>query len=218
MLFPLIESILLQVNAAFKILFLLGAVEGNNKLTHIGRQMNNFPLDPTHARALLASKDFGCTFEVLGIISVLSAQGSLFFDSSEHRDQAVEARNKFWHSSGDHMTAFNVLKAYQELKQSGESKGMRRDWCRQHFLSERTLIEAISIQDQLQRICETNGIDWKASCGNDTELVLKSLLSGLRLKTAKARNEGGYKQMIGNQVSMLVRNSKHLKLWRNFFC
>ena len=165
--------------------------------------MNHFPLEPSFARALIASKENGCTLEVLGIISVLSSSAKLFFDPSgeDQREQALEARSKFRHASGDHMTALSAFRAYQEIANI-EGKAGRKEWCRRNYVNERALSEAVDIQDQLKGICDRLKIDWQASCASDTDKVLKSLLAGMPEHIATWRIElGGYKQVLGGGVS-----------------
>ena len=70
--------------------------------------MAAFPLEPPLARAVVASREFGCTLEVLDIVSVLSASSKLFFDSADEREAAADARRKFRHRAGDHLTVLNV--------------------------------------------------------------------------------------------------------------
>ncbi|KAH8114655.1 P-loop containing nucleoside triphosphate hydrolase protein [Phellopilus nigrolimitatus] len=189
-----------SISAAMKSLFLLGALSDKSDLTHVGRQMNNFPLEPPYARALLTSCELGCTSEMLGIVSVLSAPSKLFFDSTEQREDAADARALFRHASGDHLTALAVLRAYEELVSGGAGKRARREWCRLHFVNERTLSEAVKIQAQMRGICERQGVDWAASCGGDDRPVLRSLLSGLTEHVARLRSEGGYVQMFGKSA------------------
>lgn len=162
-----------------------------------------FPLEPVHARAVIASKENSCTLEVLDIISVLSASSKLFIDVSEQRDAAAEARRMFRHASGDHLTVLNAVRAYGEITVGSGGKGARRDWCRKHFLNERTLVEAAEIRNQLRQTCTRVGIDWKVSCGEKEEPVLKSLASGLAQNSAFLQPDGSYKQTMGQSVSML---------------
>ena len=51
------------IEGAMRELQLLGAVTSSEppELTPLGRRMASFPLDPKFARAILASKDHGCT-------------------------------------------------------------------------------------------------------------------------------------------------------------
>lgn len=192
----------LSVASALKTLFLLEALDVKKELTPVGRQMAAFPLEPTHARAVLASKERACTSEVLDIISVLSASSKLFLDVSEQREAIGDARRKFAHPSGDHFTVLNTVRAYQEVQAEGgkNAKGARKDWCRKHWLNERTLTEALEIRDQLRVTCHRLGIDWKVSCGDQEEPVILSLAEGLAQNSAFLQTDGSYKQTMGQSV------------------
>lgn len=165
--------------------------------------MAAFPLEPTLSRAIVASKESGCTQEVLDIVSILSASSKLFVESSEQRDAVSEARKKFRHPCGDHLTILNVVKAYQEIVQS-ESKGGRKEWCRRHFLNERSLLEANDIREQLRQTCHRLGIDHHTSCGDKEDPVIQSLGHGLAMNLALLQPDGSYKQAIGQAVRCLA--------------
>jgi HrpA-like RNA helicase len=187
-----------------KALFFLGALDTKKELTPRGREMASFPLEPYLAAAVLASKEYGCTSEILDIISVLSSQSKLFTDIADQRQFATETRQKFYHPSGDHMTALNAVRSFQEIA-AIETKGGRKDWCRKQFLNERTLIEANKIREQLKTTCIRLGIDWKSSCGENEELILKSLVRGLVQNSAFLQPDGSYRQTIGHSVSCMYR-------------
>lgn len=175
-------------------LFGLGALDNKGAVTDIGRQMASLPLETSFARSLLASQEHGCTNEVLSVISITSASAKLFLDSSQTREAAYSARQKFVHPSGDHITYLNVLRAYHDISKQ-ESTHARKEWCRSHFINERAIKESGEILEQLKGICERMSIDWKASCGEDVEPVLKSLVRGLHQNVALLHPDGQYKQV-----------------------
>lgn len=81
--------------------------------------MLHYPLDPTHARILLASFENGCASEIIDILSLVNS-GNLFIDRSSDRDAAAESRTKFVHRDGDHLTALNVFRAYLAILEGEE--------------------------------------------------------------------------------------------------
>ena len=194
-----------SIVSALKTLFMLGALDNTKSLTPLGRQMAAFPLEPPLARALVASAELGCTSEILTILSVLSASSKLFVDTHDARDEAADARKKFRHASGDHMTILNVVKAYEDVSHS-EGKKACKDWCRRMFVNERCLVEATNIRAQLRDVCERTGVDWKASTesqGQDGEArVLRAMVAGLVQNTAFLQPDGSYKQVMGPSVSV----------------
>ncbi|KAF8230540.1 P-loop containing nucleoside triphosphate hydrolase protein [Tricholoma matsutake] len=188
-----------SVSSALKTLWLLDAINTRKELTPLGREMAFFPLEPVYARAVVASKDLGCTLEIIDIVSVLSATSKLFVDMTEQREAASDARRMFRHPSGDHLTVLNVVRSYTEIAAT-EGKSARKAWCRKHFLNERTLLEAVSIREQLGQTCRRMGIDWKVSCGDFEEPVVKSLAHGLAQNSAFLQPDGSYKQTMGQSI------------------
>lgn len=174
--------------------------------------MAYFPLEPPLARALLASQEFGCTSEVLSIVSILSSSSKLFVDTTDTRDAARDAHSKFRHISGDHLTMLNVVRAYEEVLQSeGGADGKKapkaalKDWCMRQYVSHRCLTEAFEIRVQLRDLCEMQKIDWKASCGDklgEEQAILRSLVRGLVQNTAFLQPDGRYKQVMGQSVRL----------------
>jgi HrpA-like RNA helicase len=187
------------VASALKTLFILGALDAKKALTPIGRSMVTFPLEPHLARIIIASKEFGCTLEVLDIVSILAASSKLFVDSNDQREASAEARRKFRHPSGDHMTILNAFRAYEEIA-AVENKGGRKEWCRQQFVNERTLREAGDIRTQLRTTCERMYIDWRTSRSDSEEPLLRCLVSGLVQHSAFLQPDGTYKQAVGQSV------------------
>ena len=53
-------------------LWVLGALDNKGSLTDLGRKMAEFPLDPPLSKMVLVSEEFGCTEELLTIVSMLS--------------------------------------------------------------------------------------------------------------------------------------------------
>ena len=168
-----------------------------------------FPLEPTHARSIIASHEYGCTSQILSIISVLSASSKLFIDVSEQRENAAEARRAFVNARGDHLTILNVVRAYEDVchnqgqgelmdkgkdgeevegedgyvKKKGKGrkgKAERREWCRKYWVNERTLIEAREVRKQLEGVCERLGwTEGLRDAGDSGEKEEESILFSL---------------------------------------
>jgi ATP-dependent RNA helicase DDX35 len=82
---------------SLELLHALGALDHNSKLTTpLGYQIAEFPLHPTHARALIASTTdtFGCAQEILSIVAMLQVQ-HVFVTPSGRKQQADKAKLKF---------------------------------------------------------------------------------------------------------------------------
>jgi HrpA-like RNA helicase len=190
---------ILPVNSALFLLYAIEALDKNRRLTKLGNEIAILPVDPSHARALLASREHGCTADVLDIISLLSASSGLFFDHTDKRDEVANAHKKFLHNSGDHFMMLNVLKAYMELS-THENRKVCVEWCRTNFINERTLSEALRIRKQLRETCTRMGMNCDSTLEDGYETVLKCLLMGTPQNCAQVFPEGGYRQILGKAV------------------
>jgi ATP-dependent RNA helicase DHX33 len=189
--------------AAWKTLFIMGAIDAKRALTPLGRDLATFPLEPEHARIVLASRDYSCTRDVLDIVSVLASSSKLFIESLDDREASEQARSKFRHPTGDHLTILNVVRAYEEVSAS-EKKAGRKHWCRQQFVNERCLVEAFDIREQLRVTCKRMGIDWNTSSPDNEDSILHSFWKGLTQNSALLQPNGTYRQTMGKAVSFSV--------------
>ncbi|KAJ7465258.1 helicase associated domain-containing protein [Mycena latifolia] len=180
------------VSSALRTLFLLGALDSRRALTPLGRAMAAFPLEPAHARALLASKELACTSEVLDIVSVPLRHSST---------RQSSARRKFVHPAGDHLTILNAVRAYAAVAGDEDGGGGGTRW------DGRALREARAIRAQLCVICRREGLDASASCGEREEPVLLSLAHGLAQNAALITPDGSYKQIMGQSVVKIYPSS-----------
>ncbi|CAE7121278.1 unnamed protein product [Rhizoctonia solani] len=180
-------------------LFGLNALDSTGHITPLGRKLAAFPLDPPFARALVASEELGCLMDIIDILSVLSASSKVMLDPpSEQREAATEARQKFVHRSGDHLTLLNVLRAYLDVDQAGD-RGNTRSWCNSNWFGEKALREALSIRSQLRSTCQHMNMDTTQKPGDMSDKILKSLLAGLFMNTALLQPDGSYKQIVGQR-------------------
>jgi len=190
----------ISVKAAFQTLAGLGALDSPTLITPLGREMLHYPLDPEHARILMASFTLGCASEIIDIVSLV-VSGPVWIDRASDRVSAATARAKFIHRDGDHLTGLNVFRAFLA---ANESRGR---WCRENHVNAKTLSAAMRVRDQLRELATRNGKDWNVSCGSETEVVVRCLLQGLFMNTAIIQADGTYKQTAGS----LVCSSRHFR-------
>ncbi|CAO3685393.1 unnamed protein product [Umbelopsis vinacea] len=181
-----------SLSRALEQLYSLGAIDDKGTLTEEGKQMAEFPLDPVFSKVLIQSQQHECTSEVISIISLLSVD-SVFFTPPDKRDNVAEAKKRFLHPDGDHLTLLNVLKSYWEVK--GD-----KEWCRENFINMRNMKIVLDVRNQLIQFCTRMGIVSSASAGTETDSVLKSFLSGFFQNTALLQPDGTYKSVVGGQT------------------
>lgn len=85
-------------------------------VVQLGSLMSEFPLDPQLSKMLVESCRLRCSNEALSIVSMLSIPNP-FLRPREAAARADEAKSRFAHPDGDHITLLNVYHAY---KHNGE--------------------------------------------------------------------------------------------------
>lgn len=195
---------------SLELLNALEALDHNSKLTTpLGFQMAEFPLHPTHSKALLSSEKFGCTQEMLTIIAMLQVQ-HVFSTPSNRKLQADKAKLKFTCTEGDHITLLNVYKSFIE-KQSKNKKSVS-GWCQNNYLNYKSLLRATQIRQQLASILRKFKIDVESTSEDKTEPILKCLAVSFFCNSAKAHYSGDYKHL-KSDLSLKVHPSSVINLF-----
>jgi len=167
--------------------------------------MLKYPLDPPHARILIASFTLGCSSEIIDILSLINS-GPLFIDRSSDREAATASRAKFIHRDGDHLTQLNVLRAYIDLKTS-DTKGVGK-WLKDNHVNGKTIQHALKVREQLKELARRDGVDPNLTCGSESEVVGRCLLRGLFMNTAIVQSDGSYRQTAGSLVSHIFTSPR----------
>eukprot|EP00124_Ichthyophonus_hoferi_P005335 Ihof_evm3s748 gene=Ihof_evmTU3s748 len=180
---------------ALELLNYLGALDDDGNMTEVGQQMSEFPLEPELAKMVVASPDYNCSNEILSICAMLSVP-NVFLRPNDSKRQADEAKGRFSHVDGDHLTMLNVYHAYKRNNDDA-------NWCYENFLNSRSLKSADNVRTQLVRIMDRMGL-----AKNSTEFtsknyypnIRKSLLSGFFMHVAHLERSGHYLTVKDNQV------------------
>lgn len=164
-------------------LWALGALDNLGELTDLGSKMNAFPMDPSLAKLLIMSEQYGCSEEMVTIVSMLSVP-NVFYRPKERQEESDTAREKFFVPESDHLTYLHV---YSQWRVNGYSDG----WCIRHFLHAKSLRRAKEIRDQLLDIMKMQKMEM-ISCGTDWDIIRKCICSGYYHQAAKVKGIGEY--------------------------
>lgn len=164
--------------------------------------MASLPLEPRQAKVLLASFGHGCSSEIIDLLSLLGSADSLLAVPFHQRDEAAAIRSKFIHRSGDHMMLLNILKSYEEVRESVKDPRQIKAWCQDHFFSMKTLNQVRDARHQLiDRVKRLDaGLDTSLKAGDNDEPILLCLLEGLFTNTAIRMPDGSYRRTTGSMV------------------
>lgn len=190
---------------ALELLNYLEALDDDGNMTPLGSMMADFPVDPQLAKMLIASPQYGCSNEIMSIVSLLNVP-LVFMRPPDQRKMADEAKAQFSHPDGDHLSLLNVYHAY---KTSGEDQ----KWCYDNFCNYRTLKSADNVRTQLKRYMERCDLDLVSLPFDERPKgpyytgIRKALAAGYFMQVAHQERSGNYLTVKDNQVVRLHPSS-----------
>jgi len=182
---------------ALELLNYIGALDDEGNLTEEGKIMAEFPLDPQLAKMITISPKYKCSNEILSITAMLSAP-VCFLRPKEAQKAADEAKSRFQHADGDHLT---LLNAYHAFKQNETS-----DWCYENFINFRTMKSVDNVRSQLTRIMKRFNLPLVSTDFNSKDYyvnIRKALVAGFFMQVAHLERNGHYLTVKDNQVVAL---------------
>ncbi|XP_055903366.1 ATP-dependent RNA helicase DHX15 homolog [Eupeodes corollae] len=183
---------------ALELLNYLAALDDDGNLTELGAIMSEFPLDPQLAKMLIASCQHNCSNEILSITAMLSVP-QCFVRPNEAKKAADEAKMRFAHIDGDHLTLLNV---YHAFKQSNEDP----NWCYENFINFRSLKSADNVRHQLARIMDRFSLKRTSTEFTSKDYYInirKALVQGFFMQVAHLERTGQYLTIKDNQIVQL---------------
>ena len=192
---------------ALETLLALGALspKKGGALTELGRRMGALPLEPVLAKLLLTAPEFGCVQEVFSLVAMLAAtaESPLFVQPREQaaREAAGAAHSRLRAPDGDHLT---MLRVYER---AGVFAGAERlKWCRENYVTARTLRKADDIRKQLSDLLVRRmGVALSSAGADDGDSVRRCLVKACFLNVAifqpsQGAGRGEYKTVRSGQV------------------
>jgi len=162
-------------------------INNSFKLTPIGKQLADLPLDPRIGRMLLTAKEQNALREVTIIASALATQDP----RDRPMDQAAaadQAHLQFADERSEFLSFVKLWDWYQDALRHKHSNRQLENLCRSKFLSPRRLREWRDVYGQLHMMLGEKG--WKENPSAATyEQVHLSLLTGLLGYVAKKEED-----------------------------
>ncbi|MBI1348087.1 ATP-dependent RNA helicase HrpA [bacterium] len=144
------------VRDGYKTLFEIGAVDGEQKLTPLGRTLHRLPVDPRIARIIVAGEQEHCLEDILIIAAAMEVQDPR--DRPLEKQQlADEAHARFADPESDFLGYLRLWDFFHKLKDE-LTRGQLRKACQQNFLSYLRMKEWLDVHRELVEIVRTSGI------------------------------------------------------------
>ncbi|HEX6704634.1 MAG TPA: ATP-dependent RNA helicase HrpA [Albitalea sp.] len=165
----------------YQLLAELGAVDEQNELTPMGRELSRLPLDPRVGRMIVEARDRHALTEVLVIAAAMSVQ-DVRDRPLEQQQAADQAHRRFDDEKSEFMGDLKLWKWLEEARGgSKEHKLSHRkqdQLLRDHFISPRRVREWRDIHSQLHTVVAEHG--WRLNTTPATyDQIHLSLLAGL---------------------------------------
>lgn len=182
-----------HIQDGVKLLEELGAFETvqtksgeKRRLTTIGRQLAQLPVDPRLAKMLLSAVDFGSVYEVMIIVSALSIQDPR--ERPTEKQQASDEKHRRFADKKSDFLAFLNLWNYVQEQQKALTKNQFRRLCQKDFLNYLRIREWQDIYQQIRLAVREMGLpinSEKAEYQQIHTALLSGLLSHIGLKEAE---------------------------------
>jgi len=141
------------------------------------------PVEPSFAKMIMASVEYGCTQDIISIAAMLSIQSVFVYPKERGPSESI--RLKFAVHEGDHLTLLNVFNAFLE-------KGQSAGFCNDNFLNYKALTRAVEIRLQLQAYCKRFKLVPTKNNQGDSDSIRKSIVSGFFANAAHLQSDGSY--------------------------
>jgi len=184
------------IEQAIEKLKTLNALDEEENLTEIGKQMAELPLKPEHARMLIEAEKYGCTGSICTIVAMIGEK-SVFTRPKDLEVEADMAHEKFKIPESDFLTLLNVWEKWEE-------NGFDFRWAKDNFLSSRQLSEAGEVRNQLMKKLEKLNIPYiDSNTGNDKrELIEKAVCAGM-IQDLMVSSGRGYSKLSDSSIGDL---------------
>ena len=208
--FPLIERPdRRSVQDGLQTLRELGAIDEDQNLTKIGRELARLPIDVRIGRILIAAAREGCLNEMLVIASALSVQ-----DPRERpydqRDKADELHAQYDHPESDFLAYWNLWQVAHGERHN-ITTGRLGNLCRSRMLSFTRMREWIDTQKQLRGLMVEMGYHVNgqpATYADIHKAILAGFLGGIGKKGEKNEFQGVGQGFVVHPTSAILAGAK----------
>lgn len=196
------------VNDGLRVLEELGAFDGEQKITALGKQLSRFPLDPRLARILIAGAHSGCLEEILIIISALSSQDPR--ERPPEKQQAADQKHLlFKDKDSDFLFFVKLWQSFEDCR-GDLTDNQRKQWLKSHFLSYLRMREWRETHHQLLIVCKELNLQRNIEPAK-YETIHRALLTGFLSSIAHKNDEKEYLAARNQKAKIFPASSLYKK-------
>ena len=156
---------------ALRQLYCFEAIDADGKVTRLGRQLVEFPIQPSLARTLVRSKQLRCEAAMLPIVAMLTVENVFVKPGSKKEaERAMEVHAELAREGGGSSDFSTLLATYQLATEGGSI----REWCSEHCVHWRAIKTAQNVCEQLGAILDRQEV---GGAEEDDEETLSASMS-----------------------------------------
>jgi ATP-dependent helicase HrpA len=188
------------VSEGYRSLRALGALDRDDRVTTLGRQMAAFPLDPVLSRMVCQAKVEGVLDEVVIIAAFLSIRDPR--ERPSDKQALSDQAHQLWaDKQSDFIGILNLWKRIEDARREEASANLYRAFCKEHFLNFGRIREWRNLRGDLIEVCRR--LKWAV---NDTradageyayDRIHRSLLAGLPMTIGVRDERRGFQGTAG---------------------
>ncbi len=196
-----------RVRDGYQLLQELNAIDETNRLTKIGQQLAQLPLDPRIGRMLIAARETACLAEMLVIAAALTAQDPR--ERPHEQTQAADEKHKrFADENSDFIAQLNLWRHINALDTQRKSNKQFRETLKREFISYLRVREWRDVHNQLATLVKEMG--WRVNEQvADYASLHQALLPGLLGNLGFLTEDGVY--LGGRDMKFLIHPSSGVK-------
>ncbi|EOY21156.1 hypothetical protein QUC31_007207 [Theobroma cacao] len=145
---------LLSVQNAVEYLKIIGALDENENLTVLGRNLSMLPVEPKLGKMLILGAIFNCLDPIMTVVAGLSVRDP-FLMPFDKKDLAESAKAQF--SGQEYSDHIALVRAYEGWKEA-EREQSGYEYCWKNFLSAQTLKAIDSLRKQFFYLLKDTGL------------------------------------------------------------
>ena len=187
------------IRDGYKTLFELGAIDEEQRLTEIGRQLSRLPVDPRIGRMILAAHEENCLAEVLIIAAALEVQEPR--ERPLEKQQAADECHAQFRVEGSDFLGYLKLWDFYHALRAKVSRSQLRKACRQNFLSFNRMREWLDVHRELLDLAR----QIKLAPGprrEDSNAIHRAVLTGLLANVAQRGETHEYSSAGGGKCQL----------------
>ncbi len=175
------------IRGALAQLITLGAITPDRRLTSVGDEMADLPLEPRIGRMVVEARRNApeVMADVATLAGFLSGRGP--YRTEEGAESEARRAHRALHDRrGDLHSYLNIFRRFMR-------SASREEFCRQHYLDHKVLAEVANIREQIMSLARERGFR-RANGRGSTEALLRTVMTGLvQFICRRTSRAGGYR-------------------------